>query len=263
MGSYWNWQNKFVIGKFCLNAFDDHSWQFENICLMFYCVHLLQSLELWNMIENKTMTLSAHDGLIAALAVSTATGLVASASHDKIVKLWKWCDPSNLSCNTSYFKSVSIKMLVVVPDLVGWSCFVLSSRWQLLVTLGTNLCLLYCCYFLCTVDKRYGLPVCNVMFSLRGITCSFSFSIWLLACWYISSLSSLVLIFYSTGSSVSQLELVILSMQITRVQSEFADRLNLFLCSKNFDMQSHHLCCSRLVYFEGSPTCCSLISTHR
>ncbi|KAG6772752.1 hypothetical protein POTOM_024172 [Populus tomentosa] len=48
-----------------------------------------KSLELWNMNENKTMTLPAHDGLIAALAVSTATGLVASASHDKLVKLWK------------------------------------------------------------------------------------------------------------------------------------------------------------------------------
>ncbi|KAL8138444.1 hypothetical protein V2J09_004445 [Rumex salicifolius] len=49
----------------------------------------LLSLELWNMNENKTMTLSAHEGLIAALAASSVTGLVASASHDKIVKLWK------------------------------------------------------------------------------------------------------------------------------------------------------------------------------
>ncbi|KAF3531764.1 hypothetical protein DY000_02036789 [Brassica cretica] len=48
-----------------------------------------QSLELWNMSQNKTMTLPAHDGLITSLAVSTATGLVASASHDKLVKLWK------------------------------------------------------------------------------------------------------------------------------------------------------------------------------
>ncbi|KAJ4899179.1 Transcriptional corepressor LEUNIG [Raphanus sativus] len=48
-----------------------------------------QSLELWNMSENKTMALPAHEGLIASLAVSTATGLVASASHDKLVKLWK------------------------------------------------------------------------------------------------------------------------------------------------------------------------------
>ncbi|KAL9313322.1 hypothetical protein ACSQ67_018774 [Phaseolus vulgaris] len=49
----------------------------------------VKSLELWNMSENKTMTLSAHDGLITALAVSTVNGLVASASHDKFLKLWK------------------------------------------------------------------------------------------------------------------------------------------------------------------------------
>ncbi|CAL9063626.1 transcriptional corepressor LEUNIG-like isoform X2 [Musa acuminata AAA Group] len=48
-----------------------------------------QSLEIWDMKENKTMMLPAHDGLIAALAVSNATGVVASASHDKCVKLWK------------------------------------------------------------------------------------------------------------------------------------------------------------------------------
>lgn len=48
-----------------------------------------QSLELWDMPQNKTMTLAAHEGLIASLAVSNVTGLVASASHDKFVKLWK------------------------------------------------------------------------------------------------------------------------------------------------------------------------------
>ncbi|KAH9558982.1 hypothetical protein CY35_06G035600 [Sphagnum magellanicum] len=48
-----------------------------------------QSLELWNMIENKSMTVPAHEGLIAALAQSSATGMVASASYDKCVKLWK------------------------------------------------------------------------------------------------------------------------------------------------------------------------------
>lgn len=48
-----------------------------------------QTLELWNMSENKTMAVSAHEGLIASLAVSTVTGLVASASHDKTLKLWK------------------------------------------------------------------------------------------------------------------------------------------------------------------------------
>lgn len=39
--------------------------------------------------ENKTMTLTGHEGLIASLAVSGVAGLVASASHDKFVKLWK------------------------------------------------------------------------------------------------------------------------------------------------------------------------------
>ncbi|OVA01601.1 WD40 repeat [Macleaya cordata] len=48
-----------------------------------------QSLELWNMAENKSMTIPAHEGQIAALAQSAVTGMVASASHDKSVKLWK------------------------------------------------------------------------------------------------------------------------------------------------------------------------------
>lgn len=49
----------------------------------------LQSLELWNMAENKSMTISAHENIISALAQSPVTGMVASASHDNTVKLWK------------------------------------------------------------------------------------------------------------------------------------------------------------------------------
>ncbi|XP_076960895.1 transcriptional corepressor LEUNIG_HOMOLOG-like [Bidens hawaiensis] len=48
----------------------------------------MRSLELWNMAENKSMTVQAHDDIIAALAQSV-TGMVASASHDSSVKLWK------------------------------------------------------------------------------------------------------------------------------------------------------------------------------
>ncbi|KAM3330982.1 hypothetical protein ACQJBY_027211 [Aegilops geniculata] len=49
-----------------------------------------ESLELWDIREKNTVTISnAHDGLIAALAASNASGLVASVSHDKLVKLWK------------------------------------------------------------------------------------------------------------------------------------------------------------------------------
>ncbi|XP_021907456.1 transcriptional corepressor LEUNIG_HOMOLOG-like, partial [Carica papaya] len=48
-----------------------------------------QSLELWNMAENKCMTIAAHECVISALAQSPQTGMVASASHDKSVKIWK------------------------------------------------------------------------------------------------------------------------------------------------------------------------------
>ncbi|KAK9268153.1 hypothetical protein L1049_010595 [Liquidambar formosana] len=49
-----------------------------------------QSLELWNPTESsKTMTVPAHNGFIAALADSPQTEIVASASHDQCVKLWK------------------------------------------------------------------------------------------------------------------------------------------------------------------------------
>uniref|UniRef100_A0A2C9U9G2 LisH domain-containing protein n=1 Tax=Manihot esculenta TaxID=3983 RepID=A0A2C9U9G2_MANES len=66
-----------------------HSCVFHPTYPSLLVIGCYQSLELWNMSENKTMTLSAHEGLIAALAVSPVTGLVASASHDKFVKLWK------------------------------------------------------------------------------------------------------------------------------------------------------------------------------
>ncbi|WOH01852.1 hypothetical protein DCAR_0521238 [Daucus carota subsp. sativus] len=49
----------------------------------------MRSLELWNMAENKSMTVPAHENIIAALAQSPLTGMVASASHDSSVKLWK------------------------------------------------------------------------------------------------------------------------------------------------------------------------------
>ena len=77
----------------CCTASINHF--FDNYVVHEFCIKYynrgqsLQSLELWNMSENKTMTLSAHEGLIDGLAVSTVTGLVASASHDKCVKLWK------------------------------------------------------------------------------------------------------------------------------------------------------------------------------
>ncbi|XP_060673274.1 transcriptional corepressor LEUNIG-like [Ziziphus jujuba] len=77
------------IHELSCNGNKFHSCVFHPTYTSLLVIGCYQSLELWNMSENKTMTLSAHEGLIAALAVSTATGLVASASHDKFVKLWK------------------------------------------------------------------------------------------------------------------------------------------------------------------------------
>ncbi|GMJ09013.1 LEUNIG_homolog, MUCILAGE-MODIFIED 1 [Hibiscus trionum] len=49
----------------------------------------ISSLELWNMAENKSMTIPAHENIISALSQSPVAGMVASASHDGSVKLWK------------------------------------------------------------------------------------------------------------------------------------------------------------------------------
>lgn len=66
-----------------------HSCVFHPSYSRLLVIGAYQSLELWNMVENQTMSVSAHDSLIAALAQSPSTGMVASASHDKSVKLWK------------------------------------------------------------------------------------------------------------------------------------------------------------------------------
>ncbi|KAK8936249.1 Transcriptional corepressor LEUNIG [Platanthera zijinensis] len=66
-----------------------HSCVFHPTYPSLLVIGCYQSLELWDMSENKRMTLAAHEGLISALAVSNVNGLVASASHDKFVKLWK------------------------------------------------------------------------------------------------------------------------------------------------------------------------------
>ena len=49
---------------------------------------MVQSLELWDMAENRSMIIAAHDSLVSAVA-SSSSGLVASTGHDKYVKLWR------------------------------------------------------------------------------------------------------------------------------------------------------------------------------
>ncbi|GKV00765.1 hypothetical protein SLEP1_g13401 [Rubroshorea leprosula] len=66
-----------------------HTCVFHPTYPLLLVIGCYETLELWDMTENKTMTLHAHDQLVSALAVSNTNGLIASASHDKHVKLWK------------------------------------------------------------------------------------------------------------------------------------------------------------------------------
>jgi hypothetical protein len=62
---------------------------FHPNCPSLLVIGCYKALELWNMVENKIMNVAAHDGLIVSLVACPITGLVASASHDKCVKLWQ------------------------------------------------------------------------------------------------------------------------------------------------------------------------------
>jgi WD40 repeat protein len=66
-----------------------HSCTFHPTFSSLLVIGSYQSLELWNMVENKCMTIAAHECVISALARSVLTGMVASASHDKSVRIWK------------------------------------------------------------------------------------------------------------------------------------------------------------------------------
>ncbi|EPS73524.1 hypothetical protein M569_01232, partial [Genlisea aurea] len=76
------------VHQLSCNVSKFHSCAFHPTYSSVLIIGCYQSLELWNMNENATVSLPAHDGLIASLAVSPAAGLVASAGHDKVVKLW-------------------------------------------------------------------------------------------------------------------------------------------------------------------------------
>ncbi|WVZ10597.1 hypothetical protein V8G54_015127 [Vigna mungo] len=48
-----------------------------------------KTIDVWDFGENKTLTMHAHEKLVSSLAISNATGLLASTSHDKHLKIWK------------------------------------------------------------------------------------------------------------------------------------------------------------------------------
>ncbi|KAK8646195.1 hypothetical protein V6N13_119989 [Hibiscus sabdariffa] len=84
-----------VLGGECLHELRSTGNKFQSCTFHPAYSQLLviggyQCLELWNPIEsNKTLTVEAHRGLISSLAVCLETEMIASASLDQCVKLWK------------------------------------------------------------------------------------------------------------------------------------------------------------------------------
>ncbi|CAI9107446.1 OLC1v1006797C1 [Oldenlandia corymbosa var. corymbosa] len=85
----WSLASGECIHELSSNGSQFHSCVFHPNYSALLVIGGLRSLELWNMVENKSMTVPAHENIIAALAQSPVTGMVASASHDSSVKLWK------------------------------------------------------------------------------------------------------------------------------------------------------------------------------
>ncbi|WOG95024.1 hypothetical protein DCAR_0314326 [Daucus carota subsp. sativus] len=85
----WSLTSGECIHDFSSNGNQFHSCAFHPSYSALLVIGGMTSLELWNMAENKRMTVPAHEHMIAALAQSPVTGMVASGSHDSSVKLWK------------------------------------------------------------------------------------------------------------------------------------------------------------------------------
>ncbi|GJN40395.1 hypothetical protein PR202_gb29602 [Eleusine coracana subsp. coracana] len=67
----------------------DHNSEINCICWDGSGEYLASMQELWSLGDNQRNPIQAHEGLIAALAHSLFIGMIASASHDRYVKLWK------------------------------------------------------------------------------------------------------------------------------------------------------------------------------
>ncbi|KAB2636552.1 transcriptional corepressor LEUNIG-like [Pyrus ussuriensis x Pyrus communis] len=80
-----------------------HSCVFHSSYSTILIIGGISFLELWNMAENKTMTVAAHKNIILALAQSPYTGMVVSASHDSSVKLWKVFQQPYMKKETTLF----------------------------------------------------------------------------------------------------------------------------------------------------------------
>ncbi|KAA8550638.1 hypothetical protein F0562_002322 [Nyssa sinensis] len=85
----WSLASGECIHELSSNGNQFHSCVFHPSYSALLVIGGMRSFELWNMAENKSMTVPAHENMISALTVSPVRGMVASASHDSSVKLWK------------------------------------------------------------------------------------------------------------------------------------------------------------------------------
>ncbi|RVW68821.1 Transcriptional corepressor LEUNIG-like [Vitis vinifera] len=85
----WSIASGECIHELSSNGSQFHSCVFHPSYPTLLVIGGIRSLELWNMAENKCMTVPAHESIVAALAQSPVNGMVASASHDSSVKIWK------------------------------------------------------------------------------------------------------------------------------------------------------------------------------
>lgn len=86
---FWSATSGQCIRELSSNGNQFHSCVFHPNYPTLLVIGGISSLELWNIAENKSMTIPAHENIISALAQSPVRSMVASASHDSSVKLWK------------------------------------------------------------------------------------------------------------------------------------------------------------------------------
>ncbi|CAK7350569.1 unnamed protein product [Dovyalis caffra] len=84
-----------LVGGNCLGKLHSNGNKFQSCAFhpgysLLLIIGGYQVLEFWSPTDGgKTLSTPAHDGLIAALADSVENEMIASASHDQCVKLWK------------------------------------------------------------------------------------------------------------------------------------------------------------------------------
>lgn len=85
-----------VTGRQCIHEIHSKGNNFQSCTFhpgypLLVVIGSYQSLCLWNPSHRSMIDgIQAHNGLIASLASSPARGLLASASHDQCLKLWRW-----------------------------------------------------------------------------------------------------------------------------------------------------------------------------